>query len=146
MVQGNFATLDPDGDNLGALAAAAESCYRIQATDLAPSVLTAISPWNGAIPFHVTGVYGSTYRHVGLLESLLGRQEEAARHLAEAIKMNERMGARPYTALCQLDLAQLILTHGDEPDRAQSLLSEARATFVDLGMDHYAELTSELQV
>ncbi|MBT5774254.1 MAG: adenylate/guanylate cyclase domain-containing protein, partial [Dehalococcoidia bacterium] len=53
MVQGNFATLDPDGDNLGALAAAAESCYRIQATDLAPSVLTAISPWNGAIPFHV---------------------------------------------------------------------------------------------
>ena len=64
------------------------------------------------------------------------RFDEADRHFEQALQMNERMGARPWVAHTQEDQARMLLrrnAHGDR-ERAESLLSQARATYAELGM------------
>jgi tetratricopeptide (TPR) repeat protein len=75
-------------------------------------------------------------RPLGMLASLLGRFEDAERHFEDALRMNERMGARPFAAHTQLDHARMLLRrHGEgDRDRADELLSAAQATYHELGM------------
>jgi eukaryotic-like serine/threonine-protein kinase len=78
----------------------------------------------------------SASRPLGILASLLGRFEDAERHFEDALRMNERMGARPFAAHTQLEHARMLLrrqAEGDR-DRADEFLSTARATYHGLGM------------
>ena len=79
---------------------------------------------------------GSTSRPLGILASLMGRFEDAVRHFEEALQMNERMGARPWLAHTQEDLAGMLLRRNAQGDqeRAEKLLSRAQATYHELGM------------
>lgn len=58
------------------------------------------------------------------------------RHFEEAIAMNERIGARPWLAHARRDLGALLLAHGlpEHAERARLLLSQALATYRELGM------------
>ena len=47
---------------------------------------------------HTEGSVGSVDRYLGLLAAALGHHDDAARHLEDAVQVNERMGARPWTA------------------------------------------------
>ena len=78
----------------------------------------------------------STSRPLGILATLLGRFDDAARHFETALRMNERMGARPWVAHTQADQARMLLRRDAEGDRARAerLLSQARATYRELGM------------
>jgi tetratricopeptide (TPR) repeat protein len=78
----------------------------------------------------------STSRPLGLLATLLGRFEDAARHFEEALRMNERMGARPWLAHAQADYAGMLRRRCSKRDRerADELESRARATYRELGM------------
>ena len=78
----------------------------------------------------------STSRPLGMLATLLGRFEDAARHFEEALRMNERMGARPWLAHAREEYARMLLRRNAEGDRAraESLLSQAHATYHELGM------------
>jgi tetratricopeptide (TPR) repeat protein len=71
-----------------------------------------------------------------MLSTLLGRFEDAARHFDEALRMNERMGARPWLAHAQEEYARMLLRRdaGDDRKRAEELLSRAHATYEQLGM------------
>jgi len=79
---------------------------------------------------------GSTNRPLGILATLLGRFEDAARHFEEALRMNERMGARPWLAHTQQDHARMLFRRNGRGDgeRAEKLLSRAQATYHELGM------------
>ncbi|MGH2948719.1 MAG: ATP-binding protein, partial [Solirubrobacteraceae bacterium] len=79
----------------------------------------------------------STSRPLGILATLLGRFEDAARYFEEALRMNERMGARPWLAHTQEDYARMLLRRNDQGDRerAEKLLSPAQATYHELGMN-----------
>jgi DNA-binding SARP family transcriptional activator len=79
---------------------------------------------------------GSTSQPLGLLATLLGRFEEGARYFEEALRMNERMGARPWLAHTQEDYARMLLRRNGEGDRerAEKLLLPAQATYRELGM------------
>ena len=79
---------------------------------------------------------GSTSQALGILATLLGRFDNAARHFEEALQMNERMGARPWLAHTQEDHARMLLRRNDQGDRerAEKLLSRAQATYQELGM------------
>ena len=88
----------------------------------------------------------SVSRPLGILASLHRRFEDAARHFQDALRMNERMGARPSVAHTQEDHARMLLrrdAHGDR-DHAEELLSRACATYRELGMQDAAEKAAAL--
>ena len=78
----------------------------------------------------------STARPLGILATMLGRFEDAARHFRDAMTMNERMAARPWVAHAQLEHARMLLRReaDDDRKRATELLAGARATYLELGM------------
>ena len=79
----------------------------------------------------------SSSRPLGILATLLGRFGDAARYFEEALRMNERMGARPALAHTQEDYARMLLQRSSQGDRerAEKLLSRAQATYQELGME-----------
>jgi tetratricopeptide (TPR) repeat protein len=79
---------------------------------------------------------GAASRYLGLLDEVLGRDEEAVEHFERALRMNEQMGARPWLAHTQHDLARVLLQSDDPGDRdlASGLVATALATARELGM------------
>ena len=90
--------------------------------------------------------FDSVGRPLGILATLQGRFEDAARHFQEALRMNERMGARPSAAHTHEDYARMLLRRNAHGDRkhADELLSQAQATYRELGMQDAAENAAAL--
>jgi DNA-binding SARP family transcriptional activator/tetratricopeptide (TPR) repeat protein len=91
----------------------------------------------------VEGVFGAVARALGVLAGALERYDDAERHLNGAIDIEQRMGARPWLAHAQHDLAAILVARGD-PDRARPHLDEALETYRELGMETWAGRVSEL--
>jgi len=74
---------------------------------------------------------GSAQRMVGDLALATGRVDEAIRRYTDAIDMNARIGARPFTALSRLGLAKALVARGHPGDlpTARVLVTEAAAEF-----------------
>ena len=115
----------------------AETCAILGDTDCAAPLYELLLPYASLNAVGVPElVLDSTSRPLGILATLQGRFEDAARHFEEALRMNERMGARPWIAHTQEDHARMLLRRNGERDRerAEKLLSRAHATYDDLGM------------
>jgi hypothetical protein len=79
---------------------------------------------------------GAVDHHLGVLESALGRTDDAVTHLDAALERHRTIGARPWIALSQAWLAN-VLSERDAPgdaDRATALHAEASATAAELGL------------
>lgn len=76
---------------------------------------------------------GSIDRVLGRLAARLGRLEEAGRHFASALEANLEVGAHPWVALTEVDLARHHLVLG-ERGRAEELLERARQAALSLDM------------
>jgi DNA-binding SARP family transcriptional activator len=115
----------------------AETCAILGDTGPAAPLYELLLPYG---PLNAVAVpelaLGSTSQPLGILATLLGRFDDAARHFEEALRMNERMGARPWLAHTQQDHARMLLRRNREGDRerAEKLLSRAQATYHQLGM------------
>jgi hypothetical protein len=82
------------------------------------------------------GSVGAVDRYLGLLAATLGRLDDAERHLAAAVRVNDWMEAWPWAAHSRHDLAT-VLTRRDAPGdwaRAQELDGASLATARRLGM------------
>ncbi len=79
------------------------------------------------------GCAGSVERLLGVLAAMLGRDDDAIRHLRTAIAVNTAIGSRPWVAEAQVELAGLLLGLGEQ-DEALDLLTDAAATTAALGM------------
>ena len=90
--------------------------------------------------------FDSVSRPLGILATLQGRFVDAGRHFQEALRMNERMGARPSVAHTHEDHARMLLRRSAHGDRthADELLSRAQATYRELGMQDAAENAAAL--
>jgi len=79
---------------------------------------------------------GSISRTLALVAATLSRWDEAAEHFEEAIRMNRKMGARPFEADSQYEYAEMLLQRNQPGDRekAAGLLAEALPTARELGM------------
>jgi uncharacterized protein HemY len=88
----------------------------------------------------VEASFGSLARGLGVLATTLRRFHDAERHFDVAIETERRMGARPWLAHAQHDLAAMHLARGaaGDPQRAYALLDEAVATYRELGMETWA--------
>ena len=82
------------------------------------------------------GCLGSLSRHLGLLAAVTSQPGEAERHFEHALALNERMGARPWVAHTQYDLAMLLINRNAAGDRTRAieLLDQAVKTCDDLDM------------
>ena len=82
------------------------------------------------------GNAGSVSRALGILATVLGRLEDAERHFHDALEMNRRMGAWPWVAYTQHDLAKMLVGRDARGDReaAVELLREADGTCSELEM------------
>ena len=115
----------------------AETCAILGDTGTGASLYELLLPYG---PLNTVAVpelaLGSTSQPLGILATLLGRFEDAARYFDEALRMNERMGARPWLAHTQQDHARMLLRRNGQGDRerAEKLLSQAQATYQELGM------------
>lgn len=85
--------------------------------------------------------FGSASRTLGMLATTMRRWEDAAQHFEDALRMNARMTARPYTAHTQHAYASMLLTRGRPADRdeARQRLAAAIATYEELGMQSYRD-------
>jgi hypothetical protein len=76
---------------------------------------------------------GSVDHFLALAAATMGDDQLAVDHFVAALEHNRAMGARPAFARTQLHYARLLARREDDA-QARSLLTEARATFTELGM------------
>jgi tetratricopeptide (TPR) repeat protein len=130
LARDQFAALYPDNEWLVGAALAAEASARLGDRAAAETLYAQLAPMAGRHAIgHAEGSVGAVDRYLGLLAASMERQEDAARHLEDAIEINERMGARPWAAHCRHDLA-VVLRHADGPGDAARAAELDRAALV----------------
>jgi hypothetical protein len=125
-----------DGSLLG-MAMAAEAASLLDDRSSAEAVYGRLLPFAGRQAIeHGRGSAGAVDRYLGLAAVALNRRDDAAAHLDAAVRINERMGARPWQAHAQRDLAALLGRRDGPGDasRAEELIAGARRTASALGM------------
>ena len=82
------------------------------------------------------GCVGSVSRYLGRLAAAMSRGDDAVRHFQESLERNTQMGARPWVAHTQHDLAVTLIKRDNPGDaeRADELLDAALRTCEELGM------------
>ncbi|HEX6755293.1 MAG TPA: AAA family ATPase [Mycobacteriales bacterium] len=79
----------------------------------------------GAVGIHTAYFSGSPLRELGLVTALAGRPERGIALLRAAITADIAVRARPWVALCRLELAGLLHRHGDPAGEATGLIRQA---------------------
>lgn len=138
----DFSTFARDNEWLLVMAMASEACYRLADATRAETLYAQLRGFAG---LHALGVpegsVGAIDRYLGLLAATLGQLDDAVRHLDEAIRLNDQMGARPWTAHSQADLAWVLRQRRGPGDAAQAaeLERDALAAAEQIGMTALAE-------
>ena len=126
-----------DEEWLLAVCLLAETCAVLEDAERAARLYEVLLPFGGLNAVGVPELaLGSASRTLGELASVLGRFDDASGHFDEALRMNARMGAAPWVAHTQADCGRMLLRRGRQGDRerAEELLSHARAAYRELGM------------
>jgi tetratricopeptide (TPR) repeat protein len=95
----------------------------------------------------IEATFGSVARSLGVLATTGRRYDDAERHLRLAIETERRMGARPWLAHAQHDLAAALRMR-DRPgdsDSAADLIAAAVTGYEALGMSSWAERARRLR-
>ncbi|HEX5980966.1 MAG TPA: hypothetical protein VFY52_07760, partial [Thermoleophilaceae bacterium] len=115
----------------------AETCVLLEDAEHAAPLYQLLLPYASLNAIAVPQLaLGSTSRPLGMLAALLSRLEAAERHFEEALRMDERMGARPWLAHTQEEFGRMLLRrdNGEDRERAEQLQSQADAAYRELGM------------
>jgi tetratricopeptide (TPR) repeat protein len=125
----------------------AETCARLGDEDRAALLSEKLEPFAGRLVALGPGLcLGSVSRSLGLLATVVRRFDAAEQHFADALERNKAIGAKPFVALTQRDLARMLLVRGEPDDRsrAHDLLAAALETAQETGMNALASETLEL--
>jgi hypothetical protein len=136
LARDEFAALYRDNEWLLGMSMAAEASARLEERDAAAVAYRQLLPFAGLHAVgHAEGSVGVVDRYLGLLAMALGELDEAERHLVDAIRIHQEMGATPWTAHTQHDLADLLRLRAGRGDaaRAAELDATALATARSLG-------------
>lgn len=81
---------------------------------------------------------GAVDHHLGALDAVLGRTDDAVGHLQAALERHRTIGARPFVALTERWLANVLAARGRRGDaaRAADLAVSSGSTAADLGLGH----------
>jgi tetratricopeptide (TPR) repeat protein len=133
----DFHALYPDCEWLLGTALASDACAMLGDQAAAAVLYSQLLPFSGGHAIgHTEGSVGSVDRYLGLLAATMGRPDDAVRHLTHGIAANERLGAWPWAAHTQHDLAGVLRRRAGAGDvqRANALDAAALATARRLGM------------
>ena len=130
----DFGRVPRDGNWHSTLALSADHAWDLREPRYAEALYTLLRPFAGRSPGPGPMIVclGPADLRLGRLALLLGRHREAQAHLEEAIRIAERMSARPYLAEARYALA-VLLSRPDGGDRARSLDEVAAA--LELGRE-----------
>ena len=137
LARDDFAALYRDNEWLLGASLAAEACASLGDVTSAEALYAQLTPLAGRHAIgHAEGSVGAVDRYLGLLAAVTNRLDDAARYLEDAIEINQRMGARSWTAHSQHDLAAVLRARQgpDDPERALELDRSALSTALELGM------------
>ncbi len=133
LVASGFAGLPRGADLVAPTAFLAHTCAIVgavqQAAPLYRSLSGALSPVVRGGP--VAGWWGPVDHHLGSLAWLLGRHDAARAHLRRALAIEDQMGARPFAARTQAQLARVLSI--TDAAQAQKMAVDARASSVAVG-------------
>jgi len=103
--------------------------------DAAALLYEKFSPYVGRFMFVGSLDEGAVARPLGRLATLLGRFDDAERHLLDALEMHERIPAPYWTARTRLDLAELFVTRqgATDSEAAHDLLQEVERSAESYG-------------
>jgi len=135
----DLADLPRDQQWLCNLALLAMACQRLGDRRRAAVVYELLLPCAGRlVPTTrlAVGCLGAVSHYLGILAATLGRWDDAAGHLEEAVETSTRAGAVPFLALSRYEHARALRGRGAPGDRelASEQLREATATARALGL------------
>jgi len=130
-----------NNDLLLSLACLVEVASFLRDTGRAAVLHGLLLPYRGLVVDTLEASTGAVDRYLGLAALTAGDRPAAERYLDDALHLNTRIGARPWTARTQADLARLLVARGQPGDRerALELLTAALDTARRLGMTVFAE-------
>jgi hypothetical protein len=132
-----FRAIYPDSEWLLGIALASDVCAALHDEAAAATLYAQLLPFSGAHAIaQAEGSVGSVDRYLGLLAATMDRPDDAERHLTDGIAANERLGARPWAAHTQHDLARVLRrrSRAGDVEQAKVLDAAALATARRLGM------------
>ncbi len=135
-------------DSLGCTTLIAHAVLAIELDDVVTAawLLPAIAPIAGEVSFNGVTSQGPVSAYVGKLESILGRHDEAERHLLDALATTEAFGWEYHRATTLIALAQdRHRSTGTLDARAEGWLAGAEASCATHGLQSWAQRTAELR-
>jgi DNA-binding CsgD family transcriptional regulator/tetratricopeptide (TPR) repeat protein len=134
-----FTGLPRDAGWLSGVAFLSHACWFLRDRERAAMLYDLLLPYAGQNVVVVgTGLYsGPVSLYLGLLASSLGQPGRALQWFEDAWAEAERIGAKPFAARAQMELARALLARGRRRDmyRAKASLEGACRLFEELGMD-----------
>ena len=145
LAPGGFAVIPVNNDMLLSLGLLAEVAWFLRDPNRAAVLYGRLLPYRGLVVDAVEWSTGAVDRYLGLAAMVAGDLPAAERHLREALHLNPRLGARPWAARTQADLASVLLARDRPGDRegAVELLEAALGTAGRLGMTVFAGRAGE---
>ena len=139
----HFAPLPRDGNWMVAAAILSTVCHLVGDRERAADLYDQYSPYQE----YVVGaglpadILGSVHHFLMLLAATTGDWDRFEEHAGEALARHEAMGAVPWLATTQVELAQVLANRGFEGDatRAAQLVTACLATCDELGMPALAK-------
>jgi tetratricopeptide (TPR) repeat protein len=130
---GGFSELPYDSNWLVGLVIYAEACATLGDAGAAGTLHSLLTPWADHVAFNSATTWGLVRRHVGNLERVLGRYDEAEADLRQAAERHAAMAAPLWLARTRLDLARVLLERAADSSEAAELLEQAGRTARELG-------------
>src|SRR5262249_47284884 len=141
LAAGRFAVIPVNNDLLLSLGHLAEVAWFLRDAARGAVLHGLLLPYRGLVVDTLEWSTGAVDRYLGLAALTTGDLETAELHLRDALDLNTRIGAHPWSARTQADLAALLLGR-DQPgdrERAAELLAAALGTARGLGMTAFAK-------
>ncbi len=133
----DFSAIPRDVNWVAGMSLIGEAIALVGDVDRAERAYDELLPYEGLVIVvaRAVGCNGPVDRVLGLLAQVLGRLDDAERHLANSVEVATGMDDRPGMALCGLALAELLLAREGDGDRefALKLLSEVLGTAREMG-------------
>jgi tetratricopeptide (TPR) repeat protein len=141
LATGRFGGIPVNDDLLLSLSHLAEVAWFLRDAGRGAVLHALLLPYRGLVVDTLESSTGAVDRYLGLAALTAGDLPAAERHLRDAVDLNTRIGARPWAARSQADLAALLLARDQPGDREQAveLLAAALGTARQLGMTAFAK-------
>ncbi len=146
LATGRFGGIPVNNDLLLSLSHLAEVAWFLRDAGSGAVLRCLLLPYRGLVVDTLESSTGAVDRYLGLAALTAGDLPAAERHLRDAVDLNTRIGARPWTARTQADLAALLLARDQPGDREQAaeLLAAALGTARRLGMTAFTQRAGDV--